>query len=74
MFQKGLDLMNKRRIALILCFALTLSMLVKPELSEAKKAKPRLNKKKGPFMLEKVSGSRSREQRKRRSGRAAIKK
>lgn len=38
--------MNKRRIALILCFALTLSMLVKPELSEAKKAKPRLNKKK----------------------------
>ena len=38
--------MNKRRIALILCFALTLSMLVKPELSEAKTAKPRLNKKK----------------------------
>ena len=38
--------MNKRSIALILCFALTLSMLVKPGLSEAKKAKPKLNKKK----------------------------
>ncbi len=38
--------MNKRRIALILCFALTLSMLIKPELSEAKTSKPRLNKKK----------------------------
>ena len=38
--------MNKRSIALILCFALTLSMLIKPELSEAKTSKPRLNKKK----------------------------
>lgn len=38
--------MNKRSMALILCFALTLSMLIKPELSEAKTSKPRLNKKK----------------------------
>ena len=38
--------MNKRSIALILCFALTLSMLVSPEQSAAKKAKLKLNKKK----------------------------
>ena len=38
--------MNKRSIALILCFALTLSLLVSPGRSEAKTVKPKLNKKK----------------------------
>ena len=46
MYQKGIDQMNKRSIALILCFALTLSMLIPPQQSAAKKAKLKLNKKK----------------------------
>lgn len=51
MYQKGFDLMNKRSIALILCFALTLSMLVSPEQSAAKKAKLKLNKKKATLYV-----------------------
>lgn len=43
--------MNKRSIALILCFALTLSMLVSPEQSAAKKAKLKLNKKKATLYV-----------------------
>lgn len=43
--------MNKRSIALILCFALMLSMLVSPEQSAAKKAKLKLNKKKATLYV-----------------------